>query len=210
MHLLYGFKGSGSAAIEMALRAADIPFRIIEVASWEEATPIAELDRLNPLRQIPTLKLPDGTTLTESAAILIHLGLEYPDAGLLPADPRRRARAIQGLVYVAATCYSAVGIIDYPERWTSGTSEVELENVRMGSRQRLHRNWEIFADLFFGDSPLISERPGSLEYLVVTVSRWLGTRAHLREHRPRFCKLLEALERHPAIAPIVAQHWPDE
>jgi glutathione S-transferase len=33
-----------------------------------------ELQRVNPLGQIPTLVAPDGSVLTESAAILIHLG----------------------------------------------------------------------------------------------------------------------------------------
>jgi GST-like protein len=69
---------------------------------------IAELEKVNPLRQIPTLVLPDGTVLSESAAILIHLGLAHPASKLLPADASARAKAIRGLVFVAANCYSPV------------------------------------------------------------------------------------------------------
>jgi glutathione S-transferase len=54
------------------------------------------LARINPLKQIPTLVTPDGQVLTESAAILIHLGLEFPASALLAGN---RAQILRGLVY---------------------------------------------------------------------------------------------------------------
>ncbi|MFH7468113.1 glutathione S-transferase family protein, partial [Pseudomonas syringae group genomosp. 7] len=75
------------------------------------------LRRVNPLLQVPTLVLTDGSVLTESAAILIHLGLEHPESGLLPGNPALRALAFRALVYITANCYAPLGIIDYPQRW---------------------------------------------------------------------------------------------
>jgi GST-like protein len=72
---LYGAKGSGAAAVEAALRIANVPFRWVEAASWEPGPGLEELKRVNPLAQIPTLALEDGTVMTESAAILIWLEL---------------------------------------------------------------------------------------------------------------------------------------
>ena len=95
MLTLYGAKGSGSAAIEAALRIEELQCRVVQAASWEPGPGLDELKRVNPLAQIPTLVLEDGTVMTESAAILIWLGLRYPNSGLLPADP---AQAIRGLV----------------------------------------------------------------------------------------------------------------
>src|SRR5439155_6869488 len=112
MLTLYGAKGSGAAASEAALRIADIPFRWVEAATWEPGPGLEELKRVNPLAQIPTLVLDDGSVMTESAAILIGLGLRHPKSGLLPAEP---AQHIRGLVFIAANCYAAIGIIDYPE-----------------------------------------------------------------------------------------------
>lgn len=71
MYTLVGFKGSGSAAVEVALESCGAAYRIVDAASWEPASDIAALEKLNPLKQIPTLQLPDGSILTESAAILI-------------------------------------------------------------------------------------------------------------------------------------------
>ncbi|MBL8511755.1 MAG: glutathione S-transferase, partial [Betaproteobacteria bacterium] len=117
MYTLYGIKGSGSAAIELALEAAHLPFQMVRAASWEADSALAELASLNPLKQIPTLVLPDGSVMTESAAILIHLGLTVPESPILPANAPARAQALRGLVYIAANCYSAVSVTDFPERW---------------------------------------------------------------------------------------------
>src|SRR5258706_4210069 len=146
MYTLYGGKGSGSAGIEAALECTGAKFGIVNAATWANDPGVEELRHVNPLLQIPTLVLADETVLSESAAILIHLGLAHPQSGLLPAGKSERAQQIRGLVYVAANCYTAVGIGDYPERWTTDESKQAAEHVRAGARARLHRYSEIFAD----------------------------------------------------------------
>ena len=58
-----------------------------------ESPGLEELKRVNPLAQIPTLVLDDGSVLTEVAAILIHLGLDA--SAERPRSPpiRRGARS---------------------------------------------------------------------------------------------------------------------
>lgn len=204
MTTLFGFKGSGSAAVECALELAGVPCRLVSAASWEAASAVAELTRANPLRQIPTLVLDDGTVLTESAAILIHLGLAHPQSGLLPADASQRATAMRGLVFIAANCYSAISILDFPERWLADGSEAARENLKAGTRGRLHQHWDIFADSF----QLHGEAPGALELLAIVVCRWSGARRHLQSSRPAFAATLAAIEAHPKVAPVFARHWP--
>lgn len=208
MYTLFGAKGSGSAAVEVALQSCGLPFTIVRAASWEKDSAIEELRKINPLLLVPTLVLPDGGVMTESAAILLHLGLDVPAArALLPQEAGARAQAIRGLVFIAAHCYSAIGIMDYPQRWTTATDETGLEAVRQGARRQLHRNWEIFADTFAGSPFLNGAKPGALDFLAAVVSRWAGTRAHLKEHRPQFLQLLQAVEAHETVAPVFARHW---
>lgn len=208
MYTLYGSDGSGSASVEIALLRCHAPFRIVRAASWEPGPGLDELACFNPLKQIPTLRLPDGSVLSESAAILIHLGLTYPDAELLPNDAALRAQAIRGLVFIAANCYSAISVIDYPERWTTDGSKAAREHVRAGARARLHANWQIFADQFAAYPFLGGDSPGALDYLAAVVSKWSGARAYLRANRPEFFATLERIERHASVAPVFARHWP--
>ena len=131
---LYGSRGSGSAAIEAALEICGLPYRSVRASTWEPDSAQADLRDVNPLGQIPTLVLPDGSVMTESAAILIHLGLQAKPGLLLPAEASARAQSIRGLVFIAANCYSAISIIDYPERWTEATSGKGREQLRAGTR----------------------------------------------------------------------------
>lgn len=209
MYTLYGFHGSGSAAVEMALARLGQPYRLVEAASWEPATSAyAELLTVNPLGQIPTLRLPDGAVLTESAAILIELGLRYPEHGLLPADAAARAQAIRGLVYIAANCYAAISIGDFPERWCDKADAELRARIRAGARQRLHEHWRIFADQFPATPWLSGARLGGLDMLAAVVSRWSGARAYLARERPDFAALLARIEAEAELAPLFARHWP--
>jgi GST-like protein len=204
---LFGARGSGSAAVEMALRTCGLRYQAVRAATWEADSALTRLRRVNPLGQVPTLVLTDGTVLTESAAILIHLGLAYPNSRLLPRAASARAQAIRGLVFIAANCYSAIGVKDYPERWTTARAKAAREQLRRGAVLRLHRYWEIFADTFVPKPYLSGRSPGALDFLAAVVSRWAGTRAHLARHRPRLLKVLERIETHHSVAELFKAHW---
>ena len=232
--ILYGMQGSGAAAVEAALALARVPYRVVATATWERNAAYDDLLKVNPLGQVPTLVLPDGTAISESAAILIHLGLAHPASGLLPADAAGRARVLRGLVYIAANCYAAIGVIDYPERWTepadippkrpaaaspqggprprggpSGADDAAInERLRAGARARLHAYWSTFADVFGREPYLHGEAPGALDCLAAVVSKWSGARAHLAAHRPALHATIARIEAHPVIAPVFARHWP--
>jgi GST-like protein len=210
MYTLFGFKNSGSASVECALELTGAPYRIVEAASWENNAKLEELARVNPLKQIPTLLLPDGTVLTETAAILMHLGFAFPDSGLLSDNPTTRDLALRGLVYIAANCYSCITVLDYPERFTTMTDDASRAAVRAGAMDRLHRHWDIFADLYpVADGRFIAgDQPGALDLMAAVVSKWSGTRQHLKTSRPAFSALLERIESHPAVARVWGRHWP--
>ena len=210
MYTLYGKAGSGSAAVEAALVVAHEPFRIVETASWAQNDAYADLLEVNPLGQVPTLVLDDGSALSESAAILIHLGTAHPDSKLLPEKMSGRAQVVRGLVFIAANCYSAISIIDYPERWCQDADGDEKlqERIRAGARARLHRHWEMFADVFPARPYLNGNDLGALDLLAAVVSKWSGSRQHLERHRPAFHEALMRIEGHPDVAPVFARNWP--
>jgi GST-like protein len=209
MLTLYGTQGSGSAAIEAALDIAALSYRKVEAASWKKPSPgLDELRGVNPLAQIPTLVLDDGRVLTESAAILIHLGLAHPESGLLASAPAARAQQIRGLVYIAANCYAGVGILDYPDRWYPEPDDAAKAKMQARGRARLHELWALFADQFAATPWLSGERLGALDVLAATVSMWSGTRAALAASRPAFVQVLERFEATAPVAAVWSRHWP--
>jgi GST-like protein len=209
-YVLYGKLGSGAASVQAALEMLGVPYRLVETASWEPNAAFDELLAINPIGQIPTLELPDGTALSESAAILIHLADTHPAGRLLPTAEPARAQALRGLVFIAANCYPCITIIDYPERFCADADRDDAVKKRIvaGTRARLHRHWEIFADLFTGQPFLSGEAPGALDLYAGVVSKWSGARKHVEQHRPAFHATLTRIDRHPQIAPVFARHWP--
>lgn len=213
-YLLFGSRNSGSCAVECALEIAKAPYAIVDAATWrkkQDAAAFARLQRANPLHQIPTLVCPDGTVLSESAAILIHLALAHPRSRLLPADAAARAQALRALVFIAANCYSNIGIIDYPERWLGRADKQANERLRKGARQRLHRMWSVFAESIAPKKPpgfLFSTRqPGAADILTAVVSRWSGTRKHLARRHAPLHDLVLRVESHPSLAAVFERHW---
>jgi GST-like protein len=209
MYTLYGKKGSGSASTQVALEVIGAPYRIVETASWDTNDAFVELLKVNPLGQIPTLVLDDGTVMSESAAILIHLGGAHPESGLLPRDASLRAQAVRGLVFIAANCYAAISVIDFPERWCADADadDAVKDRIRAGTRARLHKHWEMFADLFPANPYLGGRELGTLDILAAVVSKWSGSRKHLEKARPAFYATLMRIEAHPKVAPVFARHW---
>lgn len=175
MYRLFGAEASGSAAIEIALARCKVDVELISASSWQDSSGSDELKSINPLMQVPTLVLPDATLLTESAAIMIWLGLAYPQSGLLAKAVNQRAVQLRSLAYIAANCYSAIGVIDYPQRWLPGASEEDLARLKSGATARLHQCWDTFSDIFCTQfwEPT---HPGAPEILASVISRWSGTR----------------------------------
>ncbi len=206
--VLYGSAGSGSAVVEVALEWAGLPCQIVSAAEWQRGAGFEALKKVNPLGQIPTLVLPDGTVLTESAAILIHLGLAHPQSGLLPSAASARALALRALVFIGANCYAAVSVSDYPERWCAEPDDATCARVRRGARVQLYRAWDLFADQFNAEPFLFGAQPTAADLLAAVVSKWSGARAHLTQARPGFLATLQRIDSHPRVAPVFARHWP--
>jgi len=207
MYTLYGTDDSGSCMIEIALPRCAVPWHRVDASSWQDGEGSAALARINPLKQIPTLVTPDGQVLTESAAILIHLGLEFPAANLLAGN---RGQILRGLVYIAANCYSAIGIIDYPQRWLGNADEAAQAQLISGTRHYLHQAWRCSADQFADQLFAPDQQPNALGIMAAAVSRWDAAREALQASRPAFAQTLARVDADPLVAPVFARHWPQQ
>jgi glutathione S-transferase len=115
---LYGRSGSGSLAVQVALEEIGVPFESVWVG--REPAEVARYKEVNPTGRVPALVLPDGTVMFESAAILIHLALLYPDVKLAPQPgTTRHAAFLQWMTFLSANVYEAVLRIYYSARYSS-------------------------------------------------------------------------------------------
>ena len=117
-HHLIASKSTGSMIVEAALALAKLPHEVEMIPYVEPGPQRDRLLALNPLGQVPTLLLPDGRVMTESAAIILHIADAAPQAGLAPAamDPAR-PMFLRWLAFVVAALYPTFTYGDDPKRW---------------------------------------------------------------------------------------------
>ncbi|WP_437708421.1 glutathione S-transferase family protein [Sorangium sp. So ce448] len=97
---LYEFAPTRSIRVRWTLQELGVDFETVQVnlRAGEHRRP--EFLKLNPAGKLPVLV--DGDlVLTESVAIVLYLAEKYPEKGLLPADPRERAKVNQWLLFAA-------------------------------------------------------------------------------------------------------------
>lgn len=95
------FRSSTSTRLRAALnlKGLDYTYKSYALKAGEAETP--EYLRLNPQGLVPSFELADGTTLTQSMAIIEWLDETHPTPPLLPDDPVARAQ-LRALAYMIA------------------------------------------------------------------------------------------------------------
>lgn len=92
--ILYSyFRSSCSWRVRIALALKGISYDLVPVNLIKDGGQqfSAEFKALNPMQQVPALKI-DGITISQSLAIINYLEETCPNPRLLPQDPKKRAQ----------------------------------------------------------------------------------------------------------------------
>ena len=197
---LFGRPGTGSAPVEAALAMGGFDAELIDVPADCSDPAHGALLALNPLGQVPALVLPDGTVMTESAAILIHLA-DSAAPGLLGPAPAGPGRAVwlRAMLFLSATLYPDFLIYYYPQRFAG--LDGAAEPLKKAAGMRLERNWAIFA----GFCPA-SASPGVLDLYVATLMAWNPDPDRIAARHPALAGMARAVAMHPVALPVWQRH----
>ena len=204
---LIGSLGCGSMIVELALALTGLPCRLTDLPYLSEGPGRTRLLGLNPLGQVPTLVLDDGTVMTESAAILLYIDGLAPASGLIPpVGAPGRAAFLNRLILLVAAIYPTFTYGDEPERWTvPGPPAAALRARTDAKREALLSAWEALA----GPGPFAAGAAVSaLDLYLLPMSYWRPRRVWFAAHVPRLLSFADAAAAHPALAPVLARHLP--
>lgn len=190
-----GTKGCGSLIAEAALLLAGVSYEREEV-DYEHPTPA--FLALNPLGQVPTIVMDDGSIMTETAAFAIWLDGEHPHARLLPptGDPSR-AQALRWLVYLVAAIYPTFTYGDTPAKWVGDAGDA-LRASTDARRERCFAQLEAAAKgpWFLGD------RLSIIDVYVAVMTRWRPRREWFAAHAPKLHAIATAVDADPRLRPL--------
>jgi GST-like protein len=208
MHKLYAHAGWGSALVEAQLAWYGLPFEVEDVDNLFKSQAARErLARVNPLSQLPTLVLPDGRIMTESAAITLHLAdTATPARSLVPLAPgAERDQFLRWLVFLVANIYPTFTIGDDTRRWIPGEGpQKDLREAMNAYRERL---WRVVEGVL-GDPWFLGARFSALDIYVSVMTRWTPRRPWFAANLPKVSALALRTDAVPELAAVWRRNFP--
>ncbi len=201
----YGWRQTGSMAIEAALDEAGIAYDYVAVSRETDENYKPEFTAINPRQQLPTLVCPDGTVVTEGPAILSHLADAHPQAGLIPLPGSSlRARHDRWMAYLHANIYEGMLREFYTDRYTEDAEGVP--GVKAAAIAYVKRHFEILEGQL-GPGPFtFGDRMQMLD-IYLWMLCWWADADWLAGNCPGIFRLREAAQARPALAAVWARHF---
>ena len=208
MYKLYWAQGSGAMAPQALFEEIGAEYEKIVIDFEKEEHKSEEFMSVNPLGQIPALILPDGTLMTETAAMLVHIVDRHPEAKLAPpAGSVESARFLRWLFFLASNVYPAVLRFYSAERYS--TDPGAAEGIKAAAEKDLDEQFKILEDALEPGPYLLGEAFSAVDIMLWMLIQWHPDPARLFEEAPRVKQVAELVQARPAIARTWREHEED-
>jgi GST-like protein len=206
-YTLWGRAGWGSTLVEAQLVWYGLPFAFEAVGDlFKDPAARTRLETVNPLAQVPTLILPDGQIMSESAAITLLLADITGQDSLVPGPAAaERAAFLRWLVFIVANIYPTFTYADDPARFVSvGAARDPFRAATDAYAQRLWRQVETAArgPWFLG------ERFSALDIYAAVMTRWRPKRGWFESETPRLFAIAQRADLKPELVEVWKRNWP--
>jgi GST-like protein len=184
---------------------ARVPLEYEEVDYGAGSNTRERLLAVNPLGQVPSLVLPDGSVMTESLAIVHYLDDLAPQAGLVPArgQPTRNA-FLRWTTFLVTAVYPTFTYGDEPGKW------VEDVNAAKQLRESTNRHREaqfLRLEEVAGDPWFLGTEMTAIDLYVAVMTRWRPGRKWFTTHTPRIVAIAERTSATPGVADVIKRNF---
>ncbi len=205
MYKLYWAPATGAMTPQALFEELGVEYEKIIIDFDKEEHTSPEFLAVNPMAQIPALVLPDGTLMTETAAILLQVVDRHPEGKLAPATGSpERARFLRWLFFLASNVYPAVLRTYYSDRYT--TDPDGSEGVKGAGEADLDSHFAILNDALSPGPYLLGESFSAVDIFLWMLIEWHPNPARLSESSPRVRQLAELVRARPAVARVWPEH----
>ena len=202
MYKLYSRLGSGGFVVEAALALAGAPYEVVNIV---KGAPPAGYAEISPLNQVPALTLPDGATITESAAMCLLLAETYPDARLqIPAGDTERPEFLRWLLFLSSMLYPALMRFYFAERST--TDPGGLDNVKQAAIADSDRGFAVVDRALDGRDWLAGSDRTIADIYLLMLAYWHPVADCPRPEWRNIVRVCETLKKDPVLDRLNATH----
>ncbi len=187
---LYGERQWGSVIVESQLVWYGLDYTFVSVGDlFQDETARQKIEPLNPLGQIPVLKLEDGTVMTESAAITLLLAdiTGWDDLVPGPGAPERAA-FLRWLIFLTSNIYPTYTYGDLPGRFVKDEAAQGdfLETVTDYAKRLYGILDQAAASPWF-----LGERFSAIDLYITSLVFWRPGREWHRTNAPRLSAIAD-------------------
>ena len=163
MYTLYFLPGACSLATQVVLRELGQEVTLIDKQTVDNYTEI------NPVGTVPVLVNGDQT-LTEGAAVMIHLLSNHPNKMWPGNDPVAKQSAIQDIMFANATMHPAYSRLFFA---ANSIENVELRSqVFEAAASNIRTLWQVVEDKLTNYPFLGGEHVSAADIMLAVYSRW--------------------------------------
>jgi GST-like protein len=192
-------------AVEAAMTLLGVAYDLVDIPMNDADEFLAIAGRVNSMKQVPALILPNGEFMTESAAMLIWLADTQGKMAPAPADPKR-AQFLRWMVYVPAAIYSMYWVRDVPSRLAADkdAEAVVLERTM----ERIADCWRIMDEQVRPGRYILGDELSVLDLYVTVISRWSPRRRRFYDAAPKMAEVVRRVDADPRLAALWAERFP--
>ena len=199
---LYTRPGSGGFVVEAAFALLGTAFETIDVPK-DQMGPGSALRDVNPIGQLPTLILPDGRVMTESAAICLYLGEISSKLGPAPGS-KHRADFLRWMLFLSSALYPALLKFYYADRHVSDPAGVEW--VKEAAITQSDQYFEVLENELAGRRWLIGDAMTIADVYLAMLAHWHPEGDKPRDAWVNIIRLCNAVKADPVIAALNDRH----
>lgn len=203
MFKLYWSPDTASLAPMAVLEEVGAEYEAIQIDYEARQQKTADYLALNPCGLIPAMTLPDGRTMFEAAAIVMHLCDLYPAAHLAPppGDPDRPL-FYQWMLYLADSIQPTYRRYYYSERFAA-----DAEDVQKRGTDALLAEFAIVEDGLRGEW-MLGSRFSACDIYLHMLTTWFEPPEALYARFPNIARVAAGVEARTASARAIAKHRP--
>lgn len=205
MYTLYWEYMAGSIVAQALLEelGADYKLQYVDMAAGEHKT--HSYLSLVPSGRVPAIKLPDGSTIGETAAIVTVLGEHFPHSDLTPArDESHRASFLFWLNVMATSGYLTVARHGHPERYAFEADAIQ--QVEQKARVDLSDFFDLMEEAISGKPFFLPSGYTVLDIYLTMLTEWSDDKKQLFSSRPALAALTQAVAQRPAYQKAMNNH----
>jgi glutathione S-transferase len=188
-----------SLATRIALYEAGAPARFTQADTRsKKLLDGSDFFAINPMGQVPALRLDDGSILTENTAILQYVAERFPQAALAPTGGRERARLQQWLGFIGTELHKAIFIPLLDDKAAAEVKAYARDKIglRMAIVQTHVRDREYVLDTF-----------SIADAYLTTILNWASASKVDLQQWPEVYAYYQRMLKRPSIARAVAEEF---